>query len=147
MVGDRSDVLRRSEVYGVFRCVEECHDTSDARRADVGVHEGINKGALDELFQEAFTAQLALFRTMIQDIVAEAIRPLREASIIQDIVAEAIRPLREASIDVGFGGYFGPCSPVLRISSPSSMAASIAASRAACEDKGGLSIGVRSEKM
>jgi hypothetical protein len=121
---------RQSEVHGVFRRVEECHDTSDARRADVGVCEGINKGALDELLQEAFTAQLALFR-----------------SKIQDIVAEAIRPLREASTDLGFGGYFGPCSPVLRISSPSSMAASIAASSAAYKDKGGLSIGVRSEKM
>jgi hypothetical protein len=130
VVSDRSDVLRQSEVHGVFCRVEECHDTSDAHRADVGVREGIHKGALDELLQEAFMAQLALFRTKIQDIVAEA-----------------IRPLRETSIDVGFGGYFGPCSSVLRISSPSSMTASIAASRASYEDKGGFSIGVRSEKM
>jgi hypothetical protein len=49
--------------------------TSDACQDDVGVHEGIDKGALDELW-EAFAAQLALFRTQIQDIVAEAIRPL-----------------------------------------------------------------------
>jgi hypothetical protein len=56
MVGDRSDVLQRSDVHGVFRRVEECHDTSDARRADVVVREGIDKGALDELLQEAFTA-------------------------------------------------------------------------------------------
>jgi hypothetical protein len=128
--GDRSDALRHSEVHGIIRRVEECRGTSDARRDDVGVHEGVDKGALDELLQEAFAAQLALFRMQIQDIVAEA-----------------IRPLREASNDMGLGGFFGPCSPVLRISSPSLMEASIAAGRAAYKDKGVLSIGVRSEKM
>jgi hypothetical protein len=128
--GDRSNALWHSEDHCVFRHVEECHGTSDTRRADVGVREAIDKGALDELLHEAFVAQLALFCTQIQDIVAEA-----------------IRPLREASIDVGFGGFFGPCSPMLCISSPSSMAASIAAGRAAYEDKGGLSIGMCFEKM
>jgi hypothetical protein len=63
------------------------------------------------------------------------------------MVAEGIRPLREASIDVGLGGFFGLCSPVLRTSSPSSMVASHAACCAAYEDKGGLSIRVHSEKM
>jgi hypothetical protein len=66
---------------------------------------------------------------------------------IQDIVAEAIRPLREASNDMGLGVFFGPCSPMLRISSPSLMEASIAAGRAAYKDKGVLSIGVHFEKM
>jgi hypothetical protein len=75
-------------------------------------------------------AQLELFRTQIQDIVAEA-----------------IRPLREASIGMGFGGFFGPCSHVLRILSPSSMVTLIAAGRVAYEDMGGLPIGVCSKKM
>jgi hypothetical protein len=128
--GEQSAALRNSEVRGVFLHDEECQDNSDARRTDVGVREGIDRGVLDELLQEAFAAQLALFRTQIQDIVAEA-----------------IRPLRKASVDLGFGGFFGPCSPVLRISSLSSMATSIATGCAAYEDKGGLPIGVRSEKM
>jgi hypothetical protein len=87
--GGQSAALWNSEVRGVFLHVEECQDNSDARRADVGVREGIGKGVLDELLQEAFAAQLALFRTQIQDIVAEA-----------------IRPLREASVDLGFGGCY-----------------------------------------
>jgi hypothetical protein len=62
--GDRSDALRHSKVHGIFCRVEECHDTSDACWDDVGVREGIDKGALDELW-EAFAAQLALFRTQI----------------------------------------------------------------------------------
>jgi hypothetical protein len=61
------------------------------------------------------------------------------------MVAEAIQPLREASINVGLGDFFSPCSPVLRTSSPSLMVASIAACHAAYEDKGGLS--VLSEKV
>lgn len=65
---------------------------------------------------------------------------------MQDMVAEAIRPLREASIDVGLGAFFGPCSPVLRSSSSSLMVASIVACHAAYEDKGDLSIPVP-EKM
>jgi hypothetical protein len=114
----------------MFRRVDECHNTTDARRVDVVVREGINKGALDELLQAAFTAQLEMFRSQIQEMVAEV-----------------IHPLREASIDVGLGGFFGLCSPVLRTSSPSSMVASHAACCAAYEDKGGLSIRVHSEKM
>jgi hypothetical protein len=62
-------------------------------------------------------------------------------------VAEVICPLREASIGVGFGGFFGPCPHVLRISLASSMGTSIAVGRVAYEDTGGLPIGVRSEKM
>jgi hypothetical protein len=29
--------------------VEDCHDTTDARRVDVVVHEGIDKGFVDDL--------------------------------------------------------------------------------------------------
>jgi hypothetical protein len=41
---------------------------------------------------------------------------------------------------VRLGDFFGPCSPVLRTSSPSSMVASIMAYHAAYGDKGDLSM-------
>jgi hypothetical protein len=55
------------------------------------------------------------------------------------MVAEAIRPVREALIDVRLGGFFGPCSLVFRTSSLSSMVTLIAICRATYEDQGGLS--------
>jgi hypothetical protein len=113
--GYPSASLRHPEVHGVFGRVKECHRSSDASRVDV-----IDKDVLNELLQAAFAAQLVLF-----------------CSQIEDMVAEAIRPLCEASDDVRLGGFFGPCSPMLRTSSSSLMVTSIAACRAAYEDKGG----------
>jgi hypothetical protein len=124
---DRSTSLRHPEVDGVIRRVDERHGTIDASR-DYVMCQVINKGALDEFLQVTFITPLALFRSQIQNMVAAA-----------------IRPLREASIDVGLGGIFGPRSSVLRTSSPSLMAASITTCRAAYEDEGGLSVRVRSE--
>jgi hypothetical protein len=65
----------------------------------------------------AFATQLVLFRSQIEDMVAEA-----------------IRTLCEASEDVRLGGFFNPCSHVLHTFSLSSMAASIAACHATYED-------------
>ena len=66
-----------------------------------------------------------------------AIRPLREEVSSCRVRLEPVvgfEPAQVISVDVGLGGFFGPCSAVRRTSSPSSMVASIMACHASFAD-------------